>query len=174
MRYKSSVYGIVAVFVLVFSLNCSSDQGTAKAEAQGTEKAPDFTLVTLDGKTVSLADYKGKALILNVWDTWCPPCRAEIPDFIELYTEYRSEGLEFLGVAGGTRGGEAVVRSFIEENGINYPNAMLNENFLKGYRGIRSIPTTFVIDKEGKIYKKYVGARSKAVFESDIRALLAL
>jgi peroxiredoxin len=175
MGYKNVFYGMIAIFVLFLALNCSSDQGSAeaKAGAMGTEKAPDFSLETLDGKTVTLADYRGKALILNVWDTWCPPCRAEIPDFIELYSEYRSQGLEFLGVAGG-REGESAVRSFISKNGINYPNAMVNDNFLNGYRGIRSIPTTFVIDREGNIYKTYIGARSKAVFESDIQALLAL
>ena len=174
MRFNTVVYGVIASLVLFLSLNCSSDQASAKAGARGKVEAPDFNLVTLDGKTVSLDSYKGKALILNVWDTWCPPCRAEIPDFIQLYSEYRSRGLEILGIAGGSRGGETVVRSFISQNGINYPNAMLNEDFLMGYQGIQSIPTTFVIDKEGKIYKKYIGARSRAVFESDIKALLAL
>lgn len=173
MRYSNFIYGMVAVFVLMLSLNCSSDQEAEKTGARGTEKAPDFSLVTLDGNAVNLADYKGKALILNVWDTWCPPCRAEIPDFIALYSQYRSKGLVILGVAGG-RDGETVVRSFIDQNGINYPNAMVNDDFLEGYQGIRSIPTTFVIDKEGKIYQKYVGAKSRAVFENDIKTLLAL
>jgi peroxiredoxin len=174
MRFNSAVYAVIAILALFVSLNCSADRGPEKTKAGGTVEAPDFNLVTLDGKPVNLGSYKGKALILNVWDTWCPPCRAEIPDFIELYSEYRSKGLEILGIAAGSRGGETAVRSFISQNGINYPNAMLNEDFLMGYQGIRSIPTTFVIDKEGKIYQKYIGARSKAVFESDIKALLAL
>ena len=120
-----------------------------------------------------MSDYKGKALIIDVWDTWCPPCKAEIPHFIELYNEYNSKGLEILGVAG-ARYGRAAVEKFIKDYGMNYHNAILNEDFYRGFGPINSIPTTFVIDTEGNIYKKYIGYNEKSVFEADVKAVLGL
>ncbi len=141
--------------------------------AKGTTPAYNFTLTTLDGKKITLGDFKGKALIIDVWDTWCPPCKAEIPHFVELYKEYHSKGLDILGVAGG-RYGKAAVEKFIKDYGINYKSAIIDQDFNKGFGGIYNIPTTFVIDKDGNIYKKYVGYNDKSVFESDVKAILGL
>ena len=149
-----------------------SSNKTAVA-ADNLVPAYNFTLETLDGKQVSLKDFKGKALMLNIWDTWCPPCRKEIPDFVELYSEYKSKGLEILGVAGGQNGVEAVAK-FIKDNNMNYLNALATPELINGFGGVRSIPTTFMIDKNGNIYKKYVGARPKEVFEGDIKDILNL
>jgi thiol-disulfide isomerase/thioredoxin len=82
--------------------------------------APNFRLTDLNGKTISLSDYKGKVLFLNFWATWCPPCRAEIPDFIEAYAEQKANGLEIVGISLDTKGKETVV-SFVEKYRINYP-----------------------------------------------------
>ncbi len=108
-----------------------------------------------------------------MWDTWCPPCRAEIPHFIELYKQYKSSGLEILGVAFG-REGEAAVRKFGSDFGINYSSALANQDLMNGYGPVNSIPTTFVIDQNGKIYQKYIGMRPKAIFENDVKTLLGL
>jgi len=169
---------------LSFVVACSKGDSKAEAKsttvsnvksggAKGTTPAYNFTLTGLDGKKVTLADFKGKALIVDVWDTWCPPCKAEIPHFIELYKEYHSKGLEILGVAGG-RYGKAAVEKFIKDYGINYNNAIIDQAFNQGFGGIYNIPTTFVIDTDGNIYKKYIGYNDKSIFESDIKAILNL
>ncbi|MBN1999611.1 TlpA family protein disulfide reductase [candidate division KSB1 bacterium] len=169
---------ILPLVLFFFTFACGDkQQSEAKKESTATAgsvpKAYRFNLVTLDGKSVTLDDYQGKALILDIWDTWCPPCKKEIPDFIKLYSEYNSKGLEILGVAVGRDGIEAV-RSFVKQNGVNYPNAIMTEDFLPGVGQIRGIPTTFVIDKNGGIYKKYIGFKEKSVFEQDIREILDL
>ncbi len=81
----------------------NTDTAPAKAESASAQNTKDFTLTLLDGKKLTLNDLKGKAVIIDVWDTWCPPCKKEIPHFIELYSEYKSKGLEIIGVAGGLR-----------------------------------------------------------------------
>ncbi|MBN1541426.1 TlpA family protein disulfide reductase [candidate division KSB1 bacterium] len=148
----------------------------AQSQAQASEKrnveqAYPFALRTLNGQNISLKGYQGKVLILNIWDTWCPPCKAEIPDFIEIYDTYRKKGVEILGVAGG-RYGEKAVADFVEEYKINYPVAVGTMELFQGLGGVNAIPTTFVIDQQGNVYKKYVGYRDKSVFLQDIAALI--
>ena len=116
-------------------------------------------------------DYKGKVLILDIWDTWCPPCRKEIPHFIDLYSNFKGKGVEILGAAIGREGRDKVA-DFIKQNKVNYPNVLASEELLKTYGPIRGIPTTLVIDQKGGIYKKYVGYQDREVFENDIKALL--
>jgi peroxiredoxin len=164
---------LVLAISLVASCGAKKNESSGKKAASGRKPAFAFQLVTLDGKKISLGDYKGKALIVDVWDTWCPPCRAEIPHFIDLYAEYKSKGLEILGVAGGRDGIEAVDK-FIGDYGIKYPNAIATREFVEGFGGIYSIPTTFVIDQDGNIYQTYIGLRPKEVFEKDIKTILNL
>ncbi len=177
MKFLSSLGLLVIFFALPFVSSCDAQKQSAaksKVSAKGNSNpAYNFSLVTLEGKNVSLADFKGKALLVDVWDTWCPPCRAEIPHFVDLYTKYNKKGLEILGVAGGRDGVDAV-NKFIQDYGIKYPNAIATQEFIDGFGGIYSIPTTFVIDKKGNIVQKYVGLRPKEVFENDIKSILNL
>lgn len=146
---------------------------TAASEQGPRQPAPDFNLKTLDGKTLQLSALKGKVVLLNFWATWCPPCREEIPHFKELYDQYRAKGLEIIGVALDD-GGEKDVAPFARQNQINYPLvAAGGQELAQSYGGIRGIPTTFLIDKQGRIAQKYIGSRSKEVFEKEIQALLA-
>ena len=179
---KISVVKNMLMLGLVFTIAaCSNSGGDANAKntpqkaavKQDAPKAFNFQLTTLEGENVSLNDYAGKVLILDLWDTWCPPCKAEIPHFIELYDKYESKGLEILGVAFG-REGEAAVRNFAKDYGVNYTSAIANQELMNGYGPINSIPTTFVIDQNGGIYKKYIGYREKSVFENDVKTLLNL
>jgi peroxiredoxin len=134
-------------------------------------QAPDFLLRDLDGRQVKLSSFKGTMVILDFWATWCPPCVREIPHFVELYEKYGNRGLVILGVST-DRKGVSVVNSFVRRHKVNYPILMADVKVKEAYGGIRSIPTTFVIDKTGKIQRRYVGYRDKAVFEADIKALL--
>ena len=131
-----------------------------------SNKAPNFTLEDLNGKNVKLSDFKGKVVIINFWATWCPPCKAEIPDFIELYKTYQKKGLVILGIALDNK--EKVVK-FVKDNGINYPILMGNQEVSNLYGGISGIPTSFVVDRKGIIKNVFVGLRSKEVFEQNIK-----
>ena len=141
-------------------------------ERPGGKAAPSFTLQDLNGKTVSLSDFKGKVIVLDFWATWCPPCVMEIPHFIELYDQYKDQGFEMVGISLDHQG-ISVVKSFVRKYQVNYTILMTDGRVDKAYGGIPGIPTTFVIDAAGNIRQKYVGYRDKAVFEADIKALLA-
>lgn len=163
---------LAAVFAISGCGDTKSEGGTEGAKAE-VSSAKNFTVTLLDGSQLSLSDLKGKVAIVDVWDTWCPPCKAEIPHFIELYDQYKDKGLVIVGLAGARYGKEAV-EQFIKDYNINYVNGLFNEDFNAKYGPIRSIPTTFVFDQKGNVYKSYLGYRDKSVFEADIRALLEI
>jgi peroxiredoxin len=181
MKRTSLIFGTLMLGLIFTFAACSNDAADAQAKNVAQKatvikdgpKAFNFALTTLDGENISLNDYEGKVLILDMWDTWCPPCKAEIPHFIELFAQYESKGLEILGVAFG-REGETAVRNFAKEFGVTYTNALANQELMNAYGPIDAIPTTFVIDQNGRIYKKYIGFREKSVFENDIKSLLNL
>ena len=144
--------------------------GLADAAPQ-RKAAPDFQLADLNGKPLQLSALRGKVVLLDFWATWCPPCRAELPHFKELYAAYRSKGLEMIGLSVGESA--EVVKPFVQSNGIPYPIAIATAEVEQAYGGIRGIPTTFLIDKQGRIAQRYVGYQDKPVFERQIQALLA-
>lgn len=113
----------------------------------------DFTLMDLDGNEISLSDFNRKVLILNFWATWCPPCREEIPDFVEVYNEYESKDVQFIGVSNEDI---STLKSFVEDYDISYP-ILIDDANIMGKWGISAIPTTFVFDKNGQIIFKNVG-----------------
>ena len=143
----------LVLFVLV-----SADNACAIKE--DSPAAPAFTLIDLKGTNHSLSDYEGKVLFLNFWATWCPPCRAEIPDFVEVYNEYKDKGLEILGISVDQIGVDQV-RKFVERYKMSYPVAMATNELLRDYPPPQAIPTTLVIDGTGKIRHKKVGLMSK-------------
>ena len=142
------------------------------AALQERKPAPDFQLNDLNGKSIGISALRGKVVLLDFWATWCPPCKAEIPHFKELYTAYQGKGLEVVGISL-DQGGPEVVRPFLQGNGVSYPVAMGTDQVVRAYGGIRGIPTTFLIDKKGRIAQKYVGYQDKKVFETEIQSLLA-
>jgi cytochrome c biogenesis protein CcmG/thiol:disulfide interchange protein DsbE len=156
-----------SLFLIIVFLSFTQLFAQRKIENQtSSNKAPDFTLEDLNGKKVKLSDFKGKVVIINFWATWCPPCKAEIPDFIELYKTYQKKGLVILGIALDNK--EKVVK-FVKDNGINYPVLMGNQEVSNLYGGISGIPTSFVVDRKGIIKNVFVGLRSKEVFEQNIK-----
>jgi peroxiredoxin len=126
--------------------------------------APDFTVIDLKGQTITSAQYKGKVLFLNFWATWCPPCRAEIPDFIDVYAANKAKGMEILGISLDTKE-KSEVQAFVEKFKINYPVVLetkkQTEKLLSDFQPGQFIPTTFVIDKQGRIRDKIVRAMDK-------------
>ncbi len=139
--------------------------------ADKTIDAPAWTMADLEGDSLKLADYKGKVVILDFWDTWCPPCKKEIPGFIELQDKYGDDGLVIVGAAFGKHGKDKV-KEFVDEYKINYPTVFATPLVAYQYGGIQSIPTTFVIDRDGKLRGMHVGYVKKEIFEKQVIALL--
>ena len=166
----------MSVFFLaltVLSCACRKKQsGGTPGNVEPGVRAPNFTLYDLENREVSLKKFKGKVVLLDFWATWCYPCRIEIPHFIRLYEDYYSSGLEVIGIAL-DKGGAETVKPFAEKEGINYTILIGDVSVAKDYGGINSIPTTFMIDKKGIVYSKYVGVpRDIGVFERDVKKLL--
>jgi thiol-disulfide isomerase/thioredoxin len=130
----------------------------AKEKKSSPGLAPDFTLKTIDGQEITLSKLKGKVVLLDFWATWCGPCRESIPHLIQLYKAYRENGFEMIGISL-DKGDAAVVRNFAKSMDIPYPIVMATEEVARDYR-VTSIPTTFFIDKEGKIREKIPGFNS--------------
>ena len=150
---------------------CNSSEGT-KTASTGVVAQP----IAVDSIAQGLEQMKGKVVVLDLWATWCGPCRMEIPSFIKLQEKYKEQGLEIVGVSLDpiTRGGNAeVVGKFMQDNKINYTIWMVNNpNALMKYPTGQGIPTTYVIDRNGRTVKTYVGVQPESVFENDIKSLL--
>ncbi|MCL5030650.1 MAG: TlpA family protein disulfide reductase [Bacteroidetes bacterium] len=136
----------------------------------GNNKAPNFTLVDTQGKKVSLSDYKGKVVIIDFWATWCPPCRRGIPDLIDIQKQFKNE-VVVLGISVDTDT-KGDVPSFIKNMGINYTVLFATPEVVQAYGNIDAIPTSFIIDKKGKIVNQHVGLTPKETLVNEIKNLL--
>jgi len=133
---------------------------------------PAFTLTDLDGKTMSSADWKGKVVLVNFWATWCGPCRAEIPDLVALQEKYRDQ-VVVVGISE-DEGPVDTVRKFTAERKVNYPIVMTTPDIEKLFPGIVALPTTFILDKDGKVVQKHVGMLHARETEATARLLAGL
>jgi DsbE subfamily thiol:disulfide oxidoreductase len=172
-RMKSFAAMAVATAMFAAAVLWAEDKpnATAAPSADKPAPAPAWTLKNLDGKAVSLSDFKGKVVILDFWATWCPPCRAEIPSFIELQKQYGNQGLAVIGLSLDESGATAV-KKFVDKTGMNYTVVMADQAVAKAYGGVEAIPTTFVIDRQGHIINRHVGLTDRAEFEKEIKPLL--
>lgn len=136
------------------------------------DPAPDFKTKDLDGKDLSLGVYKGKVVLLNFWATWCGPCRAEIPDLIDLQNKYKDQ-LQIVGMAVDVED-EDDLRNVVKNERINYPVALTTGEVRMAYGGITALPTVFVINPQGRVVQKHVGLFNPALYETEVRALLDL
>ncbi|HEY3156216.1 MAG TPA: TlpA disulfide reductase family protein [Candidatus Eisenbacteria bacterium] len=166
------------ITALALAWGCTRQEGekgkpvVSKESGEVGSQAPEFALPDLSGKTVRLADFKGKVVILDFWATWCPPCRAEVPDFVRLQAKYRDKGLSVVGLSLDAEGAKAV-RPFAEEYNVNYVMLLANDETARSFGGVVGIPTTFVLDRTGKIVSKFIGKTELKVFEETILPLLS-
>lgn len=181
----------LAVVILAFGAlalpGCGSDAEQADVAADNTateaqvsppvaagkgSMAPDFTLQKINGGELQLSSLRGKAVIVDFWDTWCPPCRKALPHLQELSETY-SDDLVVVGVALGREGVDKV-RAYTKDHGLTFEMVLLNNNskLVNDFGGIPSIPTTFLIDADGIIQEKWVGAFGKETYEKAVITVL--
>jgi len=134
--------------------------------------APDFELKSLDGATVHLTDYRGKAVLLNFWATWCEPCKIEMPWFVELQKKYGPQGLQVVGIAMDDAS-EQDIAKFAQKMGVDYPVLIGKESVGEAYGGVPYLPLTFYIDRSGKVTSKVPGLRSRSDIEDNIKKALS-
>jgi thiol-disulfide isomerase/thioredoxin len=170
----------------------SANEATPPADAAADEtsyttplngkQAPNFTLEDLAGKRVSLASYKGRPLVVDFWATWCGPCKVEIPWFEKLHDQYAGQGLEIIGVSADDLDKDDPAKLFTEKRDIsdfvtkmhmNYPILIDAASIADSYGGLDALPTTFFIDKNGKIVASTVGLAPRDEIESDIKKAIA-
>lgn len=166
---------MVVTIMLVFGFHLarrSSDQVTLAGAKLKGNPAPEFTLQSLDDKTISLADYRGKAVLLNFWATWCEPCKIEMPWFVELQKQYGPEGLQVLGIAMDDASKEDIAK-FASNMGVNYPILLGKEAVGDAYGGVQFLPATFYIGRDGKVIDKVFGLKGRGEIEESIKKALA-
>jgi len=132
--------------------------------------APDFTLPGLDGQHLQLSAYRGKIVLLDFWATWCAPCREETPHLVELQQKYGAQGLQVIGISMDDSPDPA--RAFYQQFHMNYPVVMGSAETGELYGGVLGLPIAFLINRDGRVYSKHIGATDPAVFEKDIMSLL--
>ena len=196
-------WNILLTVLMSISLLQACDTPTSEARSRrsgalGTVAAPDMQLNCVDGTSSRLSDFRGQVVVLNFWATWCPPCRVEIPHFVELNETYKDQGIVFIGVSFDHETDEDYLKAFMERTGIVYGiakvgsyaeieaidrtwSAVQDIPTVQGFGGdepvlgngtVQMMPTTFVIDKEGYIYRKHVGARERKHLEPELIHLL--
>ncbi len=165
---------IVVAFVVALALYFGYHQARRPGATPRITKsgaAPDFTLTSLDGSTMRLSDFRGKAVLLNFWATWCGPCKIEMPWFVDLQKQYGSQGLQIVGVAMDDASKEDIAK-FAKDMGVNYPILIGKESVGDEYGGVPALPETFLIGRDGKIVDKIIGLEGKADIEEAIKKAL--
>jgi len=168
---------LAAVWIRKDSLKSSALENEGKAGTPRTtavkvgDPAPELILKDLEGQTVKLSDLKGKVVLVDFWATWCQPCTIMIPWFIEFQNRYGPQGLAVVGVAMDDEGLSAV-KPYVQKSAMNYTVVIGTEDAADAWGGIFGLPTSFIIDRQGRIQAKHIGLVSRDVFEKDIRGLL--
>jgi len=161
-----------ALGLLLASCSRPSSLPTGDLKSQAQRKAaPNFSLKDADGNPVTLADYRGKVVLVNFWATWCGPCEAEIPWFIEFEKKYKDQGFAVLGVSMDDDGWKSV-RPYVASHKINYRVMIGSELVSQQFGEIESLPTSFVLDREGRIASNHVGLVDKVDYQNEIVKLL--
>jgi len=167
------IVAVVVALMLVFAFKLArrSTRGVASGIAQTNGIAPDFTLQSLDGKTIRLSDFRGKAVVLNFWATWCTPCKVEMPWFVDLQKQYGPAGVQFLGVAMDDASTKDIAE-FAQSMNVNYPILIGKEAVGDAYGGVQFLPETFYVDRNGKIVDKAFGLKGRGEIEEDIKKIV--
>jgi thiol-disulfide isomerase/thioredoxin len=164
------VVAVIAAAMLYFGFHAARRSGPTPV-ATKSSPAPDFTLESLDGKSMRLSDLRGKAVLLNFWATWCGPCKIETPWLVELQNQYGAQGLQVLGVAMDDSGKDDIAK-FAKDMGVNYPVLLGKEAVGDAYGGVPALPESFFIGRDGKIVDKIIGLKGRSEIEDSIKKAL--
>jgi peroxiredoxin len=168
-----NILAVIGAGLLLGWTACNSASVRANVKGENQRKtAPDFTLKDADGRTVHLSDYRNKVVLLDFWATWCGPCKVEIPWFTEFERKHKDRGFAVLGVSM-DEGGWTEVKPFLKDLSVNYRVVMGDDRTAEQFGGIEALPTTFLIDRNGRIASTHVGLSGKKDFEDEIEQLLA-
>ncbi len=165
------LFSLLLATLLVTTIGCGQSGSKASTAKVDDAKKLNFTFQDVDGNTIDAREHFGKVVIVDMWDTWCGPCKKEIPHFIELHEKYKDQGFEMIGMAF-ARYGAPKVKEFGNDMKISYTNGIISPEAEKIFGRPRSIPTTFIIGKNGEIAETVVGYRPKEYFEQKIQELL--
>lgn len=171
MNLKGSIAAVVLACAAFTGCSTYSSVKAANKPAKDRKPAPDFALKDVNGKTVKLSDQKGKVVLLNFWATWCGPCKMEIPWFIDFQQNYKDRDFEVLGVSLDDDGWDSV-KPYVEQKKINYRVVIGSEEVSQLYGGVDALPTTFMIDREGRIAAVHQGLAGKSEYQNEILDLL--
>ncbi len=174
---RRAIYVVTLVAALAWIFVSADRAGTSTAGEIPAPRqgflAPDFTLQTPEGETISLSDFRGQAVLVNLWATWCPPCRAEMPAIQKLYDEYKDQGLVVLGVNMTYQDNAQAVVPFAQENGLTFPILIETTGEVAGKYELRSLPSSFFIDRQGIIQEVVIGGpMSEALLRTRIESIL--
>jgi peroxiredoxin len=167
----------IVLIIVAIAIAVAVYEGAQHRSAKGTHPgavdspAAAFNLQDLDGKPLSLSDYRGKVVLLNFWATWCTPCRGEIPQFIDYQNKYGPQGLQLVGIS--MDDDAKPVHDFYQQFKMNYPVAIGSAGLAESYGGVLGLPVTFLIGRDGRIAAKYVGAVELPVLQQKIESLLS-
>ena len=179
MKRNASVFVILCIAILAMVASgkylSRSRQNRSTITLPGDIRgvaAPDFELTSLDGKRMKLSDFRGKAVLLNFWATWCSPCKVEMPWFVDLQKKYGSDGLVVVGVAMDDTETSKIAK-FTSEIGVNYPILLGTDQVSEDYGNVQYLPTSFYIDREGRLVAKGTGLLGREEIEQNIQKALA-
>ena len=174
MFQKLTLGAALAGAVLSLAACAPETTPSGEAEAAGArtevEQAPAMTLNDIDGREVSLSDYEGQVVLLNFWATWCGPCKIEMPWFVEFQRQYKDQGFTVLAVSLDEE--FEGVKPFAEQYKLNFPVLLGNDDVAEDFGGIVALPTTLIIDKQGRIVNRHTGLVSRDDYEAEIKELL--
>lgn len=165
------VFRIIILAILVGAIGFTLYQGVFKDEekAQIGKEAPNFVVTDLQGNEIELKDLRGKGVFLNFWGTWCEPCAKEMPYMNELYPEYKEKGVEIIALNADET--ELAVKNFVQQYDLQFPVAIdKGQEILRAYN-VTPLPTSFLIDKDGKIVKKITGTLTKEQMEEYLKLI---
>lgn len=170
---KNRKFIILYFLSALFTIGSVSDlpAQTKKVPVKASAKPlPDLSLSTVTGGKWNLHEQRGRVVLLNFWATWCAPCRTEVPYLVRLYSKYKGNGLEVVGIAIDSENKEQI-NGFIKEFKVNYPVLLAVSGSALSQQ--KAVPMSLLIDEKGVLVKKYIGAIKESVFEKDIKVLLS-
>jgi peroxiredoxin len=172
MTIKQSLTWLARASVVALLASCAFIPDEAHLYPEKDRKtAPDFSLKDGDGKLVKLADYRGKVVLVNFWATWCGPCQEEIPWFKDFQRDYKDRNFTVLGLSVDEDGWKAI-KPYLAKNNLNYPVVLADDRVQMLYGNVENLPTSFVLDQQGRVASHHIGLVSKKTYREEILGLL--